>query len=24
MYIPDVRALQVETGQITITAPRVP
>jgi uncharacterized protein YfaS (alpha-2-macroglobulin family) len=24
MYIPDVRALQVEQGQITITAPRVP
>jgi uncharacterized protein YfaS (alpha-2-macroglobulin family) len=24
MYIPDVRALQVETGQITITSPRVP
>jgi uncharacterized protein YfaS (alpha-2-macroglobulin family) len=24
MYIPDVRALQVETGQITIMAPRVP
>ena len=24
MYIPDVRTLQVDTGQITITAPRVP
>jgi uncharacterized protein YfaS (alpha-2-macroglobulin family) len=24
MYIPEVRALQVEAGQVTITAPRVP